>query len=477
MSKYMKNHTASERRWTVSYVCLAWLAELGNGAIQTITGPMQPYLAYNLQVDTSTINLVWTLGFLGFLLGSLFTSHIFTKRLIHSWQKLSFMSFILFLTGISTILMPLMANLGLLLCCRFVQFLGYGIFLTADSILLVFSLGPEKSRPFINALHFFISIGFLMGTFLVQPFLPPSSDKVCAASLNNNPGDFLNQTYNKPELNIKEKFPPVNATDIPDVDIQIIPLIYGMQSITWPFLISGGWCLLVSMGFLILGRSTFNMPQFYDENTNTKHKDTGPSKLPKLKKHIFLAMVVLFFALSGGIVRVFQSMSMTFGMCGPLRLESHKAALTDSFYSCGMCIGRLGSIVLATRLAPSTILASCMVACFMGTLLLILLAPIYHISLYIGVGIMGFFVSWQFGTGFSWTSHHMNITGRLSSIFFIGLGVGSLSSPPLAGWLFTLEPLNVMYLLLLMVIFQIMTVTIMWGTTRGFTCFSNQRRK
>ena len=63
----------------------------------------------------------------------------------------------------------------------------------------------------------------------------------------------------------------------------------------------------------------------------------------------------------------------------------------------------------------------------------------------------------------------MNITGRLSSIFFIGdkttlskliliagLGVGSLSSPPLAGWLFLLQPLNVLWLVLGMVLIQVL---------------------
>ena len=66
------------------------------------------------------------------------------------------------------------------------------------------------------------------------------------------------------------------------------------------------------------------MPQFYDENTNTKHKDTGLDKLPVIKKRVFLVLVIIFFALSGGIVRVFQSMSMTFAMCGPLQLDSHR---------------------------------------------------------------------------------------------------------------------------------------------------------
>ena len=82
---------------------------------------MQPYLAYNLATDTSTINLVWTLGFSGFLIGSILTSHIFTKYLTSSKLKLSFMSSILLLTGLSTLLMPFMPNLPLLLACRFLQ--------------------------------------------------------------------------------------------------------------------------------------------------------------------------------------------------------------------------------------------------------------------------------------------------------------------------------------------------------------------
>jgi len=47
----------------------------------TVTGPMQPYLAYNLGTTTSSINLVWTLGFLGYLIGSTLTSHFFNKHI------------------------------------------------------------------------------------------------------------------------------------------------------------------------------------------------------------------------------------------------------------------------------------------------------------------------------------------------------------------------------------------------------------
>ena len=50
---------------------------------------------------------------------------------------------------------------------------------------------------------------------------------------------------------------------------------------------------------------------------------------------------------------------------------------------------------------------------------------------------LGFFISWQFGSCFSWVAKKTNVTGRLSSLFFIGCGAGSLATPPLAGFIFT----------------------------------------
>ena len=296
-----------------------------------ILGPMQPFLAYNLQTDTQTINLVWTLGFLGFLVGSLITSHIFTRYLRTSLRKLMFMSSVMLLTGLATLCLPFIMNLPLLLMARFIQvftdafeiffgfkafshqFLGYGLFLTADSVVLVFTLGPEGSRPFIGAQHFFISIGFLTGTFLVQPFLPSKKETVCFQEANDNSTMLDNKT-------------------LQSEDQMVIPQLFGIQSICWPFIISGIWCTCVAIGFIGLAlRRSLDMPQFYDENTNTKHKDSGPQKLSWWRKRIFLLLAIQFFAFSGALIRVFQSMATTFSMCGPLQLDTHRfEALTQT---------------------------------------------------------------------------------------------------------------------------------------------------
>ncbi|XP_023332189.1 sodium-dependent glucose transporter 1 isoform X2 [Eurytemora carolleeae] len=363
----------------------------------------------------------------------------------------------LLLTGLSTLSLPFSPNLPILLFCRFVQFLCYGIFLTGDSILLVFTLGPETSRPFINILHFFISIGFLIGTFLVQPFLPETSEEVCRSNsklLDNS--SFGNLSKLDSGLQGGQENQENSSLHI--------ETILGIQSICWPFLISAGWCICISFGFVLLSYSNLQMPKFYGSNSSKSRTDfssKSSDKLSRTGKRIFLVLVVLFFSLSGAVVRVFQSMTTTFALCGPLALDSHSAALTDSFFSSGMCLGRMFSVLLSTIFLPSTLLCSSTLFCGVASLLLLLLAPHFTEGLYSGVLIMGFFVSWQFGTGFSWTSQYMNITGKLSSLFFVGLGVGSIISPPLAGYIFTINSMWVLYLAAVLVLIQVVTVALL----------------
>jgi hypothetical protein len=85
-----------------------------------------------------------------------------------------------------------------------------------------------------------------------------------------------------------------------------------------------------------------------------------------------------------------------------------------------MCVGRLVSVVLARLLQPAALVCTATAACLLAAFLLLLLAPGHVGGFYAGLAGMGFFVSWQFGTGFSWTARHASLTGRLSSLLFIG---------------------------------------------------------
>ncbi len=44
---------------------------------------------------------------------------------------------------------------------------------------------------------------------------------------------------------------------------------------------------------------------------------------------------------------------------------------------------------------------------------------------------LGFFIASEFGSGYSWVAQKMDITGKLSPVFFIGCGIGETKMPPL----------------------------------------------
>ena len=134
-------------------------------------------------MDIDTINLVWSFGFFGYMVGSLGTSFIFKEYLKADWAKLVFLSVTICATGAIMIILPFTSSFAVLVTARLLQILALGAFCTADASLIVSLLGPEKSRPFTMAFHALIGAGFLAATFLVRPFLPDNKntdiDQIC----------------------------------------------------------------------------------------------------------------------------------------------------------------------------------------------------------------------------------------------------------------------------------------------------------
>ena len=64
-----------------------------------------------------------------------------------------------------------------MILARCIQNICIGAYITADTSLVVYTMGPIKSRPFTFALHSLVGVGFLAGTFLVKPFLPEEDEQ------------------------------------------------------------------------------------------------------------------------------------------------------------------------------------------------------------------------------------------------------------------------------------------------------------
>ena len=100
----------------------------------------------NTGVQIDTINLVWTFGFFGYMVGSLGTSFIFKEYLKKDGAKLIFLWLTICLTGVIMIFLPFTSSFALLVTARLLQIMSLGAFCTADASLIVYLLGPIKSR-------------------------------------------------------------------------------------------------------------------------------------------------------------------------------------------------------------------------------------------------------------------------------------------------------------------------------------------
>jgi hypothetical protein len=218
-----------EKKWLCWYVASSWLTNFGHGMVTTVVGPTQPYLASNVGVNIDTINLVWTFGFFGYMVGALLAGFIFRQFCPTSGKKMAFLATTMALNGALMIVVPLTSSFGVLVFVRCLQNVALGAFITADGSLVIYTMGPIKSRPFTFALHSLIGMGFLAATFIVGPFLPEDgttkdNEAVCAG---NSTQTSVSGAHNEPLL--------------------------GVRKIAWPFIITGIWCMVFSCGFAILG--------------------------------------------------------------------------------------------------------------------------------------------------------------------------------------------------------------------------------
>ena len=94
---------SSSSKWILIYFPVSWITQFGHGLVTTVVGPTQPYLARNTGVNIDTINLVWTFGFFGYMVGSLGTSFIFKRYLRKPAAKLCFLWLTIFLTGVRSL--------------------------------------------------------------------------------------------------------------------------------------------------------------------------------------------------------------------------------------------------------------------------------------------------------------------------------------------------------------------------------------
>jgi FHS family Na+ dependent glucose MFS transporter 1 len=118
--------------------------------------------------------------------------------------------------------------------------------------------------------------------------------------------------------------------------------------------------------------------------------------------------------------------------------ETSAAYLTSAFWG-SFTIGRLISIPLATRFRPRKLMIINFVGCLISVGIIILW-PQSVVALWSGTILVGLSMASIFPVTISLAERRMTITGQITSMFFIGVGLGSMFLPWLIGQL--IEPIG-----------------------------------
>jgi len=423
--------------WLLTYFPVAWTAHICQGLAMGIFGPTQPYLAQNVGVASQKINFIWTVRAFGSCFATVVTGMVFKSLVRERWHKLMFLAVCVLLTGLFIGLVPWTSAFELLLTTVLLAGIFIGSLDTASNSLVLFMLGPDRSPPFTQSLHAFVGMGFVLGSLIVRPFLPDTEDSsaVCdkeeALSFSNVTQDAVGVDH------------VVQVENLPSTKIPVL---------AWPFLIITLVHLMTAVGYCSLIAGGLPMPRFYEtvSQEETKLECGRASKQGTKHSKLTLLLAFFYFSFSCGLEGFFQSQTFTFGICGPHQMVPGKAAaLTTVYFACFLA-GRFSGVILSTKLKPRTLIVTSLLCCILSAILLVFMAETSQDLLFLGTGAVGFFVSLQFASGYSWLAEHVDLTGRGSSVVFLGANFGWLVFPPLAGMVFfsPVGPMGVYYLTL-----------------------------
>jgi FHS family Na+ dependent glucose MFS transporter 1 len=175
---------------------------------------------------------------------------------------------------------------------------------------------------------------------------------------------------------------------------------------------------------------------------------------------IFFTAAILFFYVGAEIG--LGGWIYTYALEANLANETTAAYLTSVFWG-AFTMGRLISIPLATRFRPRTLMLTDFIGCLLG-MGLILLLPRSLVALWGGTALVGFSMASVFPTTISLAERRMPISGQTTSLFFIGVSLGSMLIPWLMGQL--IEPMGPQAALYVVLIALILDLAVFLGLLR-----------
>lgn len=166
---------------------------------------------------------------------------------------------------------------------------------------------------------------------------------------------------------------------------------------------------------------------------------------------LIVACFLFYVGMEGGFTGWIFSYATTSGL-----MNETLAAYANSLFWGTFTLGRLLAIPLAIKLRPRKVLELDLAGCLISVLILVLWQQSLS-ALWIAIAGTGLFAASIFPTLVSFAENRMHITGRITSLFFVGASIGGMFFPWLIGQFYEsigprMVPLTILASLLVLIV-------------------------
>ena len=273
------------------------------------------------------------------------------------------------------------------------------------SVMLVCMAITLAITPLINVLWLLILVMLLLG--VVQGGLDVGGNALLLWTYGSKVGPYMNGLH---------LFFGIGAFLAPVLVAQSISV---RDSLNLAY-----WGMAALMLIPAVGLPFMRSPSQADE-PNDSDKSGGHSNV------LLLVMVAAFLMFYIGMEHAITGWISTYATTSNLLNEISAAYATSLFWGT-FTLGRVLSIPIAMKLRPRQVLTIDLLGCFVGILVL-LLWPGSATALQISLAVTGFFAAPLFPTIITFTENRMPLSGKTTSLFFVGASVGGMFFPWLIG--------------------------------------------
>lgn len=388
-------------------------------------------------------------------------------------------------TAISALLVPFMRTVTGLASVVVLQGLAMGLLDTAGNLMLLSMWGPQRSGPYLQALHCLFGVGTFLAPFLARSLVSGNDaleghTAVCGGS--DTPYANITTTF----TTAAPLLTPLSTTGLPDPEVVVVSVkgaYWVVAAIIVPVVLGFIWMSSHEGMALRAPGGRYSVPKSAQSEADAAAAELahGYSKpLSRDRRRLALTIGFIFFGLYVGLEVSFGGYIFTYVVttCA-LRFDASSAALITSVYWGLFAVGRISAIFLAARFKPRTLVLADLALCCSAALL-IAARPDDRNTLWFASGLFGLGMASIFPSGFHYLEQRLRLTGRSASLMVIGSALGEMLVPLSVGMAFdhggphTFPPTNATLVLVAAGLFFLLTAAL--GDPIRFTTPSGPRR-